>query len=126
MGLKSAHRGGIEKVILLVIFVGLLVFVTVNYMKERQVTKEKTLYYQLESMRQGINLFQINERKYPKGLIELAAAVYQMPGSSKKYKYVADIDVDKAGKIVDPFGKPYKYNSLTGWVESVTSGYTDW
>lgn len=126
MGLKSTNRGKIEKVILLIVFLGALVFVAVTYMRECKVAKEKALYSQLAAMRQGIGLYGVLEKSFPKSLIELAYATYRMPGDSMNRKYVEMVQVGKDGKIVDPFGTPYYYDPKTGWINSATPGFKDW
>ena len=124
--MKQESRGTLEKVILLVIFLGALIFVSVTYFKEREVAKQQSLYHQLSILRQGVNTFNIVEHKYPSNLIELAIATYKIPGKSVTYRYIEGVEVGDGDKIVDPFGNPYKYDSKNGWVRSTTSGYCDW
>lgn len=126
MGLSEKNRGSLEKFILLVIFVAALIFVGSTYMKERTVTKERTLYYQLEMMRQGINTFQLIQKRLPSNLIELASSVYKLPGSELKNRYVEIVKVDGDGKVVDPFGNPYDYDPKVGWVKCASSKYVNW
>ena len=124
--MKETNRGGIERIVLLILFLGMLALVTVTFMKERTVTKQKSLYHELAILRQGVSTFQIIEKKYPKSLIELAMATYKIPGEISNYKYVQMVEIGEDSTEVDPFKNPYKYNPSNGWVKSTTPGYTDW
>lgn len=125
MGEKDARRGLLEKVLLLVVFLGLLGFVTGHYVLESKVQKQDVVKNQLLMMRQGVSLFKMIEHRYPESLIELAQADYKMPNDQKNRRYVDNLPL-KDNKVVDPFGNPYAYNKARGFVSSATAGYESW
>lgn len=126
MTLKKTQRSNLEKVILLTVFLGLLAFVAANFFKERKIVKQQSLYHQLAILRQGINMYQMMEKKNPENLIDLAMATYKLPDDDRIYKFVETIEMDDEGRMVDPFENPYDYDPNTAWVHSTTPGFMDW
>ena len=127
MAIKDVNRGTIEKLVLLIIFIGAFIFVGMTFMKSNRVNKERALYYQLQMMRQGVNTFQLVEKRLPKNLIELAAATYKVSGNKRAMRFIgSNLLIDKKGQILDPFGNPYKYDSKSGWTSSATPQYAKW
>jgi type II secretory pathway pseudopilin PulG len=126
MGIRNANRSGLEKIILLIIFLGLLGFVAANFFKQRELAKQQALYHQLVILRQGINMFQMTERRNPESLIELAMASYKIQDDGATHRYVETVKVDDKAQVVDPFDNPYNYDKQTGWVRSSTPGFMDW
>lgn len=126
MGIKPINRGGVEKLILLILFLGMLAFVSVTFFKERTVAKQTALYHELVMLRQGVNLFELTQKRAPSNLIDLAVSMYEMPDTGGRHRYVEVVQIGKNNKIIDPFGNPYIYDPGKGWVKSSTPGYTDW
>jgi len=126
MQLKKPDRNRIEiiAVVLIIVIVAFLVAANIYY--QRQESHQRALYYQLQIMRSAINLFKVVERRNPSNLAELAKSVYSFPGDMETRKYLSNVPFDKAGNLVDPFGKIYMYDHSTGWVRSSTSGYEMW
>lgn len=126
MDVRQPRRYIWENVLLVVVFLAILGFLVHSYFLEQKVYKQKTLHYQLIIMRQGIMMFNLVERRYPKSLMELAASTYRLPGEKVNRRYVERFPIDKDGRVLDPFGDPYTYDSKMGWVRSSTPGYEYW
>jgi len=126
MELKSPHRKWWENVLFVAVFVGMFAFVVNSYVLEQKAYKQRALYYQLMLMRQGINLFNVTEKRLPDSLTELAVSSFKMPDSNVNHRYIERLPVSPDGSLLDPFGNPYKYDKKLGWVMSVTPGYEFW
>jgi type II secretory pathway pseudopilin PulG len=126
MKFKEPERSFIEHVVVVVVVlvVAFLVGATIYY--QRQDTQQKALFYQLQIIRSSINLFKIVDKRNPHNLIEVATGFYKFPGDVETKKYLTNVPFDREGNIIDPFGRPYLYDSATGWVRSGTSGYEMW
>ena len=126
MDMNAPQRRWWESVLLAIVFVGMLAFVVNSYVLERREFKQRALYYQLMLMRQGINLFAVMEKREPANLVELAASTYKLPENGANHRYVERLPVTPDGKVLDPFGNPYRYDRKLGWVMSTTPGYEFW
>ncbi|MBU4484139.1 hypothetical protein KKA47_01825 [bacterium] len=93
---------------------------------ERQMVKQRTMFYQLAILRNSVNLYKSVNRHNPPGLKELVEGYYQFEGEKVTRRYVENASIDEKGEVVDPFGSAYKYNPATGWVMSSTSGFEFW
>lgn len=116
----------IERVFLLVVAVGAVYFVAYTVYSDFRATKEVTLFYQLQILRMGVNIYQLVDHRNPANLGDMVTKTYQLPGDVSEKRFVEGIAADSDGRIFDPFGNPYSYDPISGWVRSVTSGYEFW
>lgn len=125
---KLAHpkRNFLEQLILVLVMVVVASLVGVNVYYQRQDTKQRALTYELQIIRSSINLFKIVEKRNPRNLKELAAAVYTFPGDRETKKFLINVPFDNDGSLVDPFGNSFFYDANAGWVRSGTPGYEMW
>jgi hypothetical protein len=93
---------------------------------ERRVAFQNAMRYQLQAVRISINLFKAIEKRNPSDIKELAMAHFRFPGESEQRRFLEGITVSPNGLALDPFGNPYIYDPVSGWVRSSTRGYLDW
>lgn len=124
---NSMKRGLlIERIFLLLMSIGAVYFVAYTAYSDFKATKQRTLYYQLQILRMGANIYQLVNHKNPASFEDLVAKTYQLPGDAVQKHFVEGIAADANGRIFDPFGNPYFYDPITGWVRSTSSGYEFW
>ena len=126
MGFEKPKRKWFERVAVigLVLVVGILAASNVYF--QDKFGKQRMLFYQLQILRNSINLYKIINHSSPKTLEDLATGVYKFPGEELTKRYIENAPIDKAGQVVDPFNSPYYYDGQTGWIRSSTSGYEFW
>lgn len=126
MPLKKLRRNQLEHLVVIVVIlvVGLLVGANIYY--QRLEARQRALFYQLQIIRNAINVHKIIEKRNPVSLTELAHGIYKFPGDKLTKKYMTNVPFDKEGGLVDPFGNRYIYDHKTGWVRSATPGYEMW
>lgn len=126
MGFTKPERKWFEHVlvVLLVVVVGFLVASNLYY--QDRSGKQKMLFYQLQILRSSINLYKFINGTSPANLEAVATSIYKFPGEELARRYIENAPIDKDGKVVDPFGKPYYYDGHTGWLRSSSSGYEFW
>ncbi len=110
-------------IIVAVLTVGVML-ASINF--ERRITNQKLLFYQLQALRTSINLFKAMERRNPESIAELARAHYRFPEERQQHRYIDLTEIDEEGRFLDPFGHPYRYDAMSGWVRSSTPGYEYW
>lgn len=123
IGLKRKWYEGLS-VTLIVIAVAFLVGSNVYY--QQRAGKQRALFYQLQILRNSLNLYKMVNRKNPENLKVLATGIYKFPGDELTRRYVDNAPIDARGEVVDPFSNPYDYDSATGWLRSSTRGYEFW
>lgn len=101
MQLKRSQRKPWELVVVALAVAGAMWMSLALYAKRDQVTKERLLILELETLRNQVIAHMLAERKIPPELI-------------------------LSGSMVDPFGNPYHYDSDTGSVFSGTREYMNW
>lgn len=126
MPTESLKRNKFEYVVIVAIVLVVAMLVGANIYFQRQESRQKALYYELQMIRSGINLFKVVENRNPKNLAELARDVYQFPGDKETRKYLTNVPFNDKGELVDPFGNGFIYDYKTGWIRSSTSGYEMW
>ena len=126
MLVKSINRGVLEYIIVIAVIVVVAFLVGANIYYQRQGDKQKALYYELQMLRGGINLFKVVEERNPGNLAELAHGTYKFPGDKETKKFLYNVPFDKGGILVDPFGNQFMYDNETGWIRSSTRGYEMW
>lgn len=126
MGFEKPQRKWFERVLvlLLIVVVGILVISNVYY--QNRSSKQRALFYQLQILRSSINLYKLINMKSPENLEVLATEVFKFPGEGLTRRYIENAPIDKAGNVVDPFGKEYYYDAKTGWIRSASAGYEFW
>lgn len=124
--MDKPRRNSLEYLLIIavVLVVGFLVGANIYY--QRLDAKQKALYYELQMIRGGINLFKIVQERNPRNLTELAQGVYKFPGEMETKKYLTNVPFGKDGEMIDPFGNPFFYDYKTAWLRSSTSGYEMW
>ena len=91
--------------------------------------RESALKNELNSLRLAISLYYILYKTYPDNIEELIDKVYEIrdyKGSALRGKFLSHLKYSSEGKLKDPFGKIYVYNSQSGVVKSQTVKYKDW
>lgn len=126
MELQPLKRSPLEMVILVIVFVSIFAFLFNGYILERRVFRERALLYELSLLRQGVDLYLIMEKKKPSDLIDLAITTYAIPGEKVNQRFVERVNVNDKGQVIDPYGNPYTYDQVHGWVSSSTPGYRNW
>lgn len=126
MKYQNPQRSILESVLLLLVFVAILAFMINSYVLEQKVYKEKSLHYELQLIRQGINTFSLVEQRKPNTLVELAVTPCKFPGKTTGKPFVGRLIINDRGEVIDPFGHPYSYDARKGWIASTTKGYTEW
>lgn len=91
--------------------------------------REAALRNELSNLRLSVSLYRILNEEYPDSIEILVNRPYDI-GSGKgpvlKGKFLKNSKYDKAGRLKDPFGNIFIYNSQTGVVKSNTEGYNNW
>ena len=126
MTFKSPDRNIIEHIVVIVVVLVVAFLVGANIYYQRLDTRQKALFYQLQIMRNAINLYKIVEKKNPGSLVELGEGMYTFPGDKETKKFLLNAPFNKDGEMVDPFDSVYMYDNRTGWVRSSTNGYEMW
>ena len=100
----------------LIIFILIGTFGTYAF-KVVVIAKEIALQNELANLRLSVELYKAFNGGYPEDLNQ----VYEIPD------YFVTIDrLDKEGNLLDPFGKRYYYNPITGRLRSQTEKYKKW
>ncbi len=120
------RRNYIEYFVIVAVVAVVVCLVGANIYYQRLDTRQKALYYELQMIRSGINLFKVVNNSNPKNLAELAKGVYNFPGDAETRKFLTNVPFDKMGNMIDPFGNNFVYDFSTGWIRSSTTGYEMW
>ena len=120
------YRRLIERFALLLMSLGAVYFVAYTAYSDLRSTRQRALFYQLQILRMGVNIYQLVDHSNPLTLKDLATKTYRLPGDVEQKRYIEGLLVDDKGRIFDPFGSPYFYDPLTAWVRSTTVGYEFW
>ena len=94
-----------------------------------KITKEYALISELSNIRTSILIYYILNKKYPNSLGQMMDEKIILPFQADTVidrTYLERASLNKEGEILDPFGNPYKYDRLTGKLNSSTSDYTAW
>ncbi len=120
------YRRFVERALLLVVSLGSVYFVAFTAYSDFKSTRQRALFYQLQILRMGVNIHQLVLHNNPANLLEVVTKTYRLRDEPVDRKFVEGIAIDTHGRIFDPFGNPYFYDPVTGWVRSTTSGYEFW
>lgn len=119
-------RKTIERLSLLAIAILTVSLVGMSIHYEREVGRQKALFYQLQLIRTAVQLYKSVRRANPFSLEVLAQEEYQFPGESIQRHYIEYPPEGEGNVFVDPFGTPYLYDVDLAWVSSNTPGYEYW
>ena len=104
----------------LIILVAIAFSVTTLYLNHKA-AQEEALIFQLKQLRTGVQISLRLDGKLPPSLEEMIDTPFRV-GTKIDWK----IARSGSGKLMDPFGNPYNYDSGLGWVSSTTRGYENW
>jgi type II secretory pathway pseudopilin PulG len=111
------------------------------YFRVVRQAREVALRHELANIRTAIVLFVTLNRRFPDNLQELtekecllpdaensveAAQVALEKGAIFKRSYLETSCVDTQGVVLDPFGKPYRYDPRRGRVTAAETRYEQW
>lgn len=111
------------------------------YFRVVRLAREVALRHELASIRTAIVLFAALNRRFPASLKELTDKPYLLPNEEFsisagpvsiekrtifKRLYLEPNSVDVLGQVLDPFGKPYRYDPRRGRVASADERYGRW
>jgi hypothetical protein len=120
----KVKRSPFELLVVLVV-VGLTIVLGASlYAGRTKIEKSNMLINEMSALRSAILLYKIVNHKNVPDLAVLATTEYNMGGVERPY--IEHLPMDKSGKIIDPFGNPYLYDSKSGWVSSSTRGCERW
>lgn len=106
-----------------------------------RVSREVALRHELAGIRTAIQLFVALNRRFPGSLRELVDEQYLLPDAEFsvaagglnlekrtvfKRSYLEPNSVDAGGRILDPFGEPYRYDPSRGQVAAAGARYGQW
>lgn len=124
---KSVRKRKWYEVLLVLVLVGSVAgLMGASSYYEYKSNQQKSLLYQLQILRNTLNLYKLVTKSNPESLAELATGSYTFPGEEVARPYIQNAPIDKEGRVVDPFGSEYEYDSETGWIRSSTTGYEFW
>lgn len=115
-----------EWLLLAVIFVFALTLVGSVYKYQVKLDRQRNLHSQLEILRTATLLYKSINKTNPTDLKQLADGTFRLEGDDLERRYIEHPPKTINGKILDPFGNPYLYDSRNGWIKSSTRGYEFW
>ncbi len=139
----SAERGSaaFNSLVACIIVAILLSTGMAYYFRVIRTAREVALRHELASIRTAVVLFAALNRRFPASLRELVDQPYLLPNqefsiaagqtsfekrTSFKRTYLEPSSIDAQGLVLDPFGKPYRYDPLRGQVTSTAGRYGNW
>jgi len=118
-------KRSVFEIVLISVVVALALALGVGlYSGRSKVKKSQLLIQELSMLRSSVSLYNMINRHLPANLEGLVDSTYQVNSLSRPY--VEFVHRSGDGKIIDPFGNPYSYDSRSGWVCSTTSNYSRW
>ena len=126
MTLSRGARRKLEGVGLTIVGLLTVALVVASLHFEREVGRQKTMFYQLQLMRTSVQLYKAVRHVNPPTLKTLVTEEYRFPAEPIPRRFLEYPPFDDAGQLSDPFGSPYRYDVTRGWVTSTTSGYERW
>lgn len=115
-----------ERIVLMAVAIATVGIMGLTVRFERQLSNQKAMFYQLQALRISVNLYKAINRVNPSNLKALMVETYRFPGEDQSRRYLQSPTTNKKGELIDPFGSPYIYDVMTGWVRSSTDGYAYW
>lgn len=123
---KKGHRAKYEYLIIIIIIAAVAAVAVGIYAAQNKAAKGEILMSELEAMRLAVMTYKTLNKTNPPDLATLTKATYVFTPGENPRPFLTEVQTNAEGKIVDPFGNPYKYNRKEGWVKSTTSGYEHW
>jgi len=111
------------------------------YFRVIRLAREVALQYELASIRTAIVLFATLNQRFPGSIKDLVDDKYLLPDEEFslaagqlslekrtifKRSYLEPTSVDAQGLVLDPFGKPYRYDPQRGRVTPSDERYGGW
>ncbi|MBI5894068.1 MAG: type II secretion system protein GspG [Deltaproteobacteria bacterium] len=128
--MRSPKGRTVFEALLVIILVMTLIIGALSYtQKAIKITKEYALISELSNIRTSILIYYILNKKYPNSLEQMMDEKVILPFQADTIidrTYLERASLSKEKEILDPFGNPYKYDRLTGKVNSSTLDYTAW
>lgn len=113
------------EVVIVAIVVLLAIAIAVGlYAGRSKVHNGKQMIAELSAIRSAVSLYTTTNRALPPNLEILTKATYDAAGVARPY--LEKMHTNAEGKLVDPFGKPYSYDTKRGLVASTSPGYGEW
>lgn len=119
-------RAKYEVVIILLVIVAAVVIAFGISRAQSKAEKGKLLITEIEQIRAAITTYVTLNKTNPSDLASLTKMAYNFSPGEAPRTYLANVKLDDKGKIVDPFGNPYEYDSKSGRVASATKGFEKW
>lgn len=119
-------RAKFEWGVIVVVLVAAIVVAFGIYSKRDEVRKGKILLSELDSIRSSVTMYKTLNKANPPSLEALAKLNYSFDVGEAGKPYIEKAKYGKDGKMIDPFGNPYKYDNQTGWVASSSKNYDKW
>lgn len=114
------------EIVVVVIVVLLAIAVAVGlYAGRSKVHNGKRVIAELSAIRSAVTLYANVNKAMPPDLETLVKSTYDAGGGVRR-PYLEKMKVSVEGKLVDPFGKPYVYDTKRGLVSSASKGYEKW
>lgn len=97
-----------------------------TYSAQQRLLKEKNMHGQLQILRMGEMLYTSVNNVKPNSLKQLVEGTFTLPGDNLARHYIEHPPTLVNGNLLDPFGNPYTYDPVSGWIKSTTPGYEFW
>lgn len=111
-------------IMLIVIVAGAAVAFGIHSAKQKTF-KTGLMMSELSELRAAVTQYKFMNKVSPPDLDALVKGKYSFKEEAPR-PYLTNIKPDKAGKLVDPFGNPYKYDPQKGTIQTVTKGFEQW
>ncbi len=119
-------RAGWEWLVVFILFIFSASLLGMGFKQYNRLDREKTLYYQLELLRTATLLYKAVNKENPKNLAQLCTDTFRL-GADEVSRYYIDPPLPmKEGKVLDPFDLAFAYDPATGYIKSVSPGYSLW
>jgi hypothetical protein len=139
----GAARGAtaFEHILTAMVVAVLVLVVAAYYQRTIRLSREVALQAELANLRTAVQLYFMLNRKFPEKLEELEQRGFLMPHSGFmpdakgeivaspapfQLSYLEGQARDSRGQLLDPFGRPYRYNPDRGTVQAGEARYRSW
>ena len=130
MRIKGEQGFGIIDTLITLVLISIFIVVLIpKYQRTAQVARETALKMGLQNIRMAVGVYRMVNHRYPDDLQDLVNKRYVLPVREDTIftqEYLRSAAVDRDGKLLDPFGNPYRYDRAGGHVAATTRGYESW